>query len=191
MMNILIDGSWNTPANNTNIYKLYKKYGGQYFSGPGTKAFFLDRVLGGAFGRGTEALAEEAYKYYVDNYRSGAINLFGFSRGAAAVRKTASMITGKGGKVEFLGCFDTVGALGVPFSFWPFEYYDDLFINTEVHPNVLKAAHAMALDEKRNAFQNTPMDERDGIIERGFSGNHSYIGSAAETLKWMIDQFEG
>jgi len=189
-MNIFIDGTWNTPKNNTNIHKLYKKYDGYYFPGPGTKAFFLDRILGGAFGKGTEDLAEQVHRFIIKNYRKGPLNIFGYSRGATASRRVCYMITKKGGKVDFLGCFDTVSALGVPFGFWPFTTYDDLFMDTEVHPNVIRAAHVMAKDEHRASFKNTPMDERDGIVQRGFSGDHSVMGNSSITLKWMIDQFE-
>lgn len=190
-MNILLDGTWNTKKDNTNVYRLYEKYGGKYFPGPGTKAFFLDRMLGGAFGKGTEALAEEAYAYYDDNYVKGeVVNMFMFSRGAAAGRKAADMIAQDGGTVNFLGAFDTVGALGVPLWFWPFEKYDDLFMNTEVHPNVLRVAHATALNEPRKTFKTTLMTPRDGIVERGFEGDHNYIGSSDETFNWMVEQFE-
>jgi len=184
-MNIFIDGTWNTPRDRSNVTRLHEKYGGHYFPGPGTKGFFLDRILGGAFGLGTEALADKAYNCYLKNYSGGPIQIFGFSRGATAARRLAFKIAVKGGKVDFLGCFDTVGALGVPLSFWPFTFYDDIFIDTEVHPNVLRAAHALALNERRNSFQNAPMAPRQGIVERGFAGDHWYVGSSGDTFAWM------
>lgn len=184
-MNIFIDGTWNTPKDSSNITRLHKKMGGHYFPGPGTKEFFLDRILGGAFGFGTEALADKAYNCYVKEYGGGPVNIFGFSRGATAARRAAFKIASKGGKVSFLGCFDTVGALGVPLSFWPFTFYDDIFIDTKIHPNIQRVAHALATDEHRNSFQNAPMTPRQGVIQKGFKGDHWYVGCSDETLEWM------
>ena len=56
----------------------------------------LDRVSGGAFGKGIDKNIEEAYKFLTVNYEPGdEIYLFGFSRGSYTVRSLAGMI-GKG-----------------------------------------------------------------------------------------------
>jgi uncharacterized protein (DUF2235 family) len=105
---ILIDGTWNDEKidkTETNVAELswYEKLPGQkfliknlssknvpqvvkYF--PGVTGFF-----GGTIGYGLKKIIEEAYEAVVDEYESGdEIYLFGFSRGAYAVRALASVI---------------------------------------------------------------------------------------------------
>lgn len=190
-MNILIDGTWYTPKNKSNIYRLHKKYGGHYFAGPGTKGFFLEKIFGGAFGSGTSDIVDKAYETYLENYIGGELNIFGFSRGAAAARMLAAKLAKKGTAVSFLGCFDTVGAFGIPVNIFgiPFQKIN-LFSDMHVNDNVKQAAHAMALDEDRGAFQNTPMESREGIIQKGFDGNHEKIGNGDQSFNWMVEQFE-
>lgn len=193
-MNIFIDGTWNKPKDNTNVFRLYEKYHGYYFPGPGTGAFFMEKWLGGIFGLGTSAIANAAYKkvkLLLGANPSAPIHIIGYSRGATASRKLAAMLAEEDIIVHFLGCFDTVGALGIPVNILgiPFQKID-LFTDMHVHENVLRAAHAMALDEKREAFQNTPMEDREGITQRGFAGDHGYVGSSPETFDWMVEQFE-
>ena len=189
-MNIFIDGTWTTKLDHSNIYRLYEDLGGYYFPGPGTKSWFLDKILGGLGGLGTQDIVDKAFQTYIDNYEGGPINIFGFSRGAAAARMLAAKLSDKGGKVTFLGCFDTVGAFGIPLWFWPFTIYDDMFTDTEVNANVRRAAHAVALDEPRATFTGTPMKKREGIVSKGFHGDHPYVGFSRETYLWMRKQFK-
>jgi len=184
-MNIFIDGTWNTPKDNSNIARLHKTHGGEYFPGPGTGSFFMERVLGGAFGAGTDAIVDRAYKAC-----SEPLNIFGFSRGAAAARVLAARWCAEGGTVAFLGCFDTVGAFGIPVNILgiPFQKIN-LFKDMRVNENVLRAAHVTALDEHRSAFVNTPMEEREGVTQTAVHGDHWYVGSSDETLGWMERQF--
>jgi len=195
MSNIFIDGTWNVPEDKSNVYKLYELYGGTYFSGPGTMALvgdnpFISRWLGGAFGFGTSAIVDKAYNTLTGE--TGEINLFGFSRGAAAARMLAAKLAEEGRIVSFLGCFDTVGSFGIPINILgiPFQTIN-LFKDMKVHDNVLRAGHAMAADEKRGAFQNTGMEVRDGIAQRHFRGDHWHVGSSDTTYHWMIDQWKG
>jgi len=190
-MNIFIDGTWNTPKDKSNIWHMHQKYGGKYFSGPGTKAFFLDRILGGVFGYGTQNIVDEAYQYILKAHRNQQLNIFGFSRGAAAARMLAGKWCKEGGSVNFLGAFDTVGAFGIPIDIFGIPFQNiNLFHDMDVHPNVKTASHAQALDEKRPAFVGTPMEPREGITQQGFSGDHWRIGSSDETFHWMCEQFE-
>jgi len=106
--------------------------------------------------------------------------------------------------IHFLGCWDTVGALGVPDDvtvirrlFRPGKY---TFNDTTLSDNVLIARHAVAIDEQRRAYAPTLWDEPDDAEERDlkqvwFSGVHSNVGGGYETrdlsditLKWMIDE---
>jgi|ETNvirnome_2_300_1030623.scaffolds.fasta_scaffold00235_8 pimeloyl-ACP methyl ester carboxylesterase len=185
-MKIYIDGTWNTPADRSNIVKLHEKYGGHYFNGPGTKAFFLDKIFGGAFGLGTQDIVDKAFDLYQGRTDDEPVHIFGFSRGAAAARMLAARICGDGGEVDGLLCFDTVGAFGIPVNILgiPFQTIN-LFHDMNVSPQVKHAFHAQALLEKRPAFVGTPMKERPGVVQKGFNGDHWYVGSSAETFKWM------
>jgi uncharacterized protein (DUF2235 family) len=58
--------------------------------------------------------------------------------------------------IKFIGVFDTVGALGVPFPIYRYlrgEAYP--FLNTGLRQNNEYAFHAMAIDEHRKAFRPT------------------------------------
>ena len=60
--------------------------------------------------------------------------------------------------VHFIGVWDTVGALGLPFSFMGlFERHDE-FYDTKMGPNVAYARHALAIDEQRDALVNKGED---------------------------------
>lgn len=105
-------------------------------------------------------------------------------------------------KVHFVGVWDTVGALGIPFSLMGlFENHDE-FYDTKMGPNVSIARHALAIDEKRQDFEPTIWVPRDGvdIKQVWFAGVHSDVGGsyppdketgirASDTpLKWMLDE---
>lgn len=106
---ICSDGTWNTPDQKdrgkvrpSNVVKMARAIapvdrGGKpqvvfYDRGVGT-SWGLDRLTGGAFGRGLSRNIEDAYRFLVDNYVDGdEVYLFGFSRGAYTVRSTAGLI---------------------------------------------------------------------------------------------------
>ncbi|WP_300457236.1 DUF2235 domain-containing protein [Desulfobacula sp.] len=105
-------------------------------------------------------------------------------------------------KVHFVGVWDTVGALGIPFSLMGlFESHDE-FYDTKMGSNVSIGRHALAIDEKREDFEPTvwtPKPEMD-LKQVWFAGVHSDIGgsyppdkqtgiSASDTpLRWMLDE---
>jgi hypothetical protein len=107
---LFIDGTWNEPqsadvAKNTNVRRLHDAtvddYGQrvQYLWGIGTarlpKVFLklpnpVARVVGGSFGYGMAKLVRKGYRFLSLEYQRGdRIYLFGFSRGAFAVRSLA------------------------------------------------------------------------------------------------------
>lgn len=211
-MKIYIDGTWIKASNNSNVYKMYKEDGyenDKYFSGPGTVSNSLfsrfpgiltlaNKYLGGIFGYGTTRLVDRAYNIIVENrkvFGASPIDLFGFSRGSAAVRMLAGRLAEDGIQVRFLGCYDTVGAFGIPISVPPFTFFGldfqkiNLFHDMKVHKNVLHAAHARSLNEDRPAFATTPMEPRNNISEKWFRGDHWKIGSSPLTLKYMKEQY--
>jgi uncharacterized protein (DUF2235 family) len=102
--------------------------------------------------------------------------------------------------VNCLGIWDTVGALGIP-STW-FQHFNNkryAFHDTEISFLVKHAFHAIAIDEKRNPFAPSLWERPkkpiyDQIVEQvWFPGVHSNVGGsypdtdlADITLRWMI-----
>lgn len=191
------DGTWNglDDEHPTNVQKLWSgtRLGSQipmFFAGPGneTENNRLMELLGGAFGLGSWAIVDYAISTLAAVYQPGdRIVAIGFSRGAANAR----MFCAKAAKpITFLGCFDTVGAYA-PFK--PFQ--QGVFHDLHVSPFVERAAHAIALDEDREAFTPNLMNKRNGITEVWFPGVHCDVGGGlAETghsdgaLQWMMEQ---
>ena len=113
-----------------------------------------------------------------------------------------------GSRIEFVGVWDTVGALGVPNSLGFANLLDDdkvrQFYDTHLGDEVGVARHALALDEFREAFVPTlwtdpdtgkvlPNDDR--VQQVWFPGAHSDVGGGYPqtglsdgALRWMIDQ---
>jgi uncharacterized protein (DUF2235 family) len=103
---VFFDGSWNTPTDRTNVYKLYKLLNdldpviqqAVYIQGVGTdnKGGLLasfKNFLGGAFGDGLSANILTGYQWLANTYQEGDdIFLFGFSRGAYSARSLAGLI---------------------------------------------------------------------------------------------------
>lgn len=107
--------------------------------------------------------------------------------------------------ITVLGCFDTVGSLGIP-DLVPYLPADKLvnrkyqFNDTELSPIVQKAYHACALDEHRKVFDITPMREHSrcpGQLKQvWFAGDHGGVGGGSRekeplaniALQWMIEE---
>jgi uncharacterized protein (DUF2235 family) len=93
------DGTWDAPASNTNVYRIYKALTvtadqvTYYDDGIGADATGLARVIDGAFGQGLFQKIQDGYTKIAHVYEPGdQIFLFGFSRGAYTVRCLAGMI---------------------------------------------------------------------------------------------------
>ncbi|QSP95785.1 DUF2235 domain-containing protein [Marinobacter salinisoli] len=104
-------------------------------------------------------------------------------------------------QIKFVGVWDTVGALGVPFSLMGLFERTDEFYDTKLGPNVRFARHALAIDERREDFEPTIWLPRDGLDLKQvwFAGSHSDIGGGYEpdeqglfssdiALEWMIQE---
>ncbi|MGB6691815.1 MAG: DUF2235 domain-containing protein [Terracidiphilus sp.] len=105
MKNIVFctDGTWDTVANQTNVYRLYKAclttatQVPYYDDGVGSDGTPIEKLLGGAFGEGLFQKITDAYSKIAQVYQAGdAIFLFGFSRGAYTARSIAGMIAVSG-----------------------------------------------------------------------------------------------
>ena len=109
-----------------------------------------------------------------------------------------------GVKIEFLGVWDTVGALGPP-TFLLNRVLRPLysFHDTSISPNVTHAYHALALHEVRRNF--TPdvwtdkrVPNRNIVVsQKWFSGSHSNVGGSNNnvhlsnlSLQWMSSKAE-
>lgn len=102
-------------------------------------------------------------------------------------------------EVKFVGVWDTVGALGIPFSFLGLLDRKDEFYDTKIGANVRIARHAMAIDELRSDFEPTIWNPRENLDLRQvwFAGAHADIGGGYKpdtdgaslsdiALDWML-----
>lgn len=108
--------------------------------------------------------------------------------------------------IAFLGCWDTVGSLGIPDQI-PFFPLDNLinrkyeFHDTQINRRIQCARHAVAIDERRKVFYVTPMQKSSGadaqdLQQVWFPGEHGCVGGGTEkyrqlsdaALKWMLDE---
>jgi uncharacterized protein (DUF2235 family) len=105
--------------------------------------------------------------------------------------------------IKFIGVFDTVGALGVPFPlFHRIKGSAYPFLNTGLRQNNENAFHALAIDEHRQAFPptlwtnqgalNAPPRPIDRTEQRWFVGAHANVGGgyfsdplAQLPFKWL------
>ena len=174
--------------------------------GSGRGTTLLGKYLGGAFGVGAHGRRNKAYKWLKQHWEPGdRICIFAFSRGAAIGRMLAYLISKKGirknfkkhdVKIDFLGCWDTVASFGIPFNVGPIKFQSiNLFSNLEVGLNVRHAVHLVALDENRESFLPSLMNQRPGIHEVWMIGTHSDIGGGEPdaglsdiTLAYMMDR---
>jgi len=83
-------------------------------------------------------------------------------------------------KISFVGVWDTVGALGIPFSFLGLLDRTDEFYDTKMGPNIAIARHALAIDELRTDFEPTIWQLRPGVDLKQvwFAGTHSDVGGS-------------
>ncbi|WP_166266690.1 DUF2235 domain-containing protein [Marinobacter caseinilyticus] len=98
--------------------------------------------------------------------------------------------------IEFVGVWDTVGALGIPVPFWgTLGEREFLFHDTEPSKIVQHARHAVSIDENRKDFEPTLWDLKPGLDLKQvwFAGVHSDVGGgyrhnglSTVALDWMI-----
>jgi uncharacterized protein (DUF2235 family) len=110
--------------------------------------------------------------------------------------------------ITLLGCWDTVGSLGIPdqvpiipLDKWVNQRYR--FHNTTLSSTIKHALHAVAVDEIRAVFDVTPMErspqDEQPLKQVWFPGDHGSVGGGREattglsdrTLVWMLDEIDG
>jgi uncharacterized protein (DUF2235 family) len=175
-----------------------------YFTGPGTRHGFVGKALGGLMGLGGRTRVAEAIKRVERKFSEGdyIIDVIGFSRGSAIALHFVNELAEIGflpgqhneavqPRVRFLGLWDVVAAFGIPrdVGFLKFQKIN-LFWHLTLPAIVDHCFHALALDERRAAFQPTRVA---GSYEVWFRGVHSDIGGGNENelrnniaLRWML-----
>jgi uncharacterized protein (DUF2235 family) len=181
---------------------------------------------------GLTAAVKEAYSAYRDRYRTWLARLF---RGKPSdqpetvKRVRAELAVQHGPRPEreawqapiaFMGVWDTVDAVGFPVPFIADAFntlvYPYKFPNRRLGPTVLRARHALAIDDQRHTFHPLLWDERPGPDDRltdsvpnpqpgetptgriqqvWFPGVHSNVGGgylkqgmSIVSLVWMMDE---
>jgi len=100
-------------------------------------------------------------------------------------------------RIKFVGVWDTVAALGIPFekidkavNMVPFFRHD--FFDLRLSDSVENGYHALAIDDERLTFHPTPWREHPKVRQVWFSGMHTDVGGGyAEpqlsdiALEWM------
>ena len=118
---------------------------------------------------------------------------------SVAFRRKHSVLGQENVEIQFLGVWDTVGALGIPLRGlrW-LSRRDDQFHDTELSGCVRNAYHALAIDEHRGPFRPTLWSYKPKpnqvVRQVWFAGAHSDVGGGYTeiglshiTLRWMID----
>jgi len=187
------------------------------------------KATGNIAGRGFSKNVIQCYEFIFQNFEDkDEIFLFGFSRGAATVRSLAGFIhlfgilpRSRGDlikqakarakkfidrnhtmwkKVQFLGVWDTVAALGVPNSKidrvlnWiaPHGFHD-----FNMSDSVRHACHALAIDDARKTFHpvlfNPDLKKDQTLRQVWFMGMHTDVGGGYTkkelsdiVLEWMV-----
>ena len=203
------DGTWNSEKDsgkydlNTNVVRFKDLYTGPkyFYKGVGTKHGTIGKFLGGAFGVGGHDRIEDAQNHLAKQFAAGdrAIDIVGFSRGAALAVHFANVIGDEGVKVNgtrekplirFLGVWDIVAAFGIPINLGFNFNRINLGYKLGLSKAVQYCYHAIALDEARQAFRPTRVP---GGCEVWFRGVHSDVGGGNDnhalndiTLRWML-----
>jgi len=106
------------------------------------------------------------------------------------------------GEVDFIGVWDTVGALGIPTRVLGFVDEHDLFYDQDLGSNVKVARHAVAIDELRDDFTATLWTSRESLDLKQvwFAGVHGDVGGGTKErhgkrlsdipLAWMAREAE-
>lgn len=210
------DGTWNedegAPEKETNVVRFRDLYEGpvEYRAGVGTRFGTVGRLLGGLFGAGGRSRIEEMYDAARKNWESGerVFDIIGFSRGAALATHFANILGKQGlklsdGRIEipemrFLGLWDIVGSFGIPIDLViKFQHINLGWTIDRVPDAVKRCVHAMAFEERRQAFRVTRLNIGNSdprIEERWFRGVHSDVGGGNGNLPrnnialhWMLE----
>lgn len=132
----------------------------------------------GILKRPDAALIEEAFEHYKKVSDRWA------PKGKAA-RRFRERHAHASREIRFAGAWDTVGALGIPFSLLGLFDRTDEFYDTKLGSNVRVARHALSIDERREDFEPTLWQPRErlDLKQVWFAGVHGDIGGGYEPDK--------
>lgn len=146
---------------------------------------------------------KKAYKAYrKDRFPWGPKN---FVKQLLGYQKTPLLKADQAPDITAIGVWDTVDAYGMPIDeltlAWDYFIHTLRFADLNLPPNVLKAYHALAIDDERQTFHPTMWNEQGeppGKIEQvWFTGAHSNVGGgypkdelALIALDWMMSKVE-
>jgi uncharacterized protein (DUF2235 family) len=201
------DGTWNEQGmdRDTNVVQFKDAYLGrtEYFHGVGRRGGKAGATIGGLTGAGGRERIEEAGDAIRSNFGNGddVVDIVGFSRGGALALHFSNVVQDmrlrhKDGRtvtpqVRFLGLWDVVGAFGLAINigFLQFQRWN-VGWKLKLSPNVQHCFHAAALDERRQTFNVTRLDNG---YQVWFRGNHSDVGGGNQNprlsnipLRWML-----
>ncbi|CAM4219549.1 RHS repeat-associated protein [Kerstersia similis] len=193
MLLYAFDGTRNTPASRTNVWLLHQLYPGDshYQPGPGQTAWDAatasraTRIINTQWERLLADLAAAGRQWQQE---PAAIDLLGYSRGAALAQHFANQIAAHVSNqrfwaydpvmgtvsacvdLRFMGLFDTVAQFGV-------NGRDNGAYQLGPSPAWQWIAHAVALNEQRYLFPLNSLDQGQGnVVELPFIGAHADIG---------------
>src|SRR5918996_1047636 len=178
---VCCDGTWNTPRNETNVFRTYR-FLRERLGAPAE----LSQKNGVITCGGRAADGSEVLLFY-----DRGIGTDWFSRlagGAAGVRlgdDVGSLPRHTGVKIRFIGVYDTVGALGVPLAVAATVNEPIVgFHDTTLGDIVEHAVQALAVDERRGPYLPTLWTQAadaaalagQSVLQVWFPGVHSDIG---------------
>ena len=179
----------------TKIAQTYEK-GDQIFIFGFSRGAFTARSIAGMIAvcglptaNFTDAVVETAFQAYRNKDQRPAL--------LAQLNKTCSLFNAP---ISMVGVWDTVGSLGIPAIFGGVSPLIYGFLDTNLHPDVLHAYHALALDERRAEFPATLWTNPSPgqVLEQvWFAGVHCDVGGSYPddpdgtalsdiTLAWMM-----
>lgn len=137
----------------------------------------------GILPKSRSGLIDEAYEIYqIDNKERRK------AQADAFIEKHHTMWV----RVKFLGCFDTVSALGVPFEsvsaiLDQIPFFQHNFHNFQLSESVENAYHALAIDDKRKTFHpalwDSEVKDYQTLKQVWFSGMHTDVGGGYKKHK--------
>ena len=152
-----------------------------------------------------ESAVKALYKVYRKSYRTELMKLFLGPPNPSVVKEfRASHCLAGEVPIQFVGVWDTVDAVGLPFhvsDFINLVFYRFKFRDHVLSPSVKRACHALAIDDQRHSFH--PLLWREGpgdaarIEQVWFAGAHSNVGGgypkqgmSLVALEWMLRKAE-
>lgn len=139
----------------------------------------------------SDAVVDTAFQAYRDKINRADL--------LAQLNKTCDLFDAK---LTMVGVWDTVGSLGIPAMFGGVDPIVYGFLDTSLHPDVLNAYHALAIDERRAEFPATlwtSASPGQTLEQVWFCGVHCDVGGSYPddsdgstlsdlTLAWMMSK---